>query len=487
MANRSLQWASILVIGFAILALLPAFSISLGLPTEGDAVSYRVPILKWMLRHGTYPNWSWTYVDDYPMLGELLMLPFFAIKESLARIVPMFFYMASATFAAALSLSIFPSQMEERKKQFLFSFACSLSLHPLLLQSNAFMVDNIASTFSLAALYFCLEKKTKLTIFSTAMALATRYSVWGFFPGVFFANFRLKRNGYWMIAIALLGAAPFLLRNQILNQNPFFPLFQDWLYGQKVYSFDSWGRGKGLVAFLLFPFDLLFTNSFVNPFFDIPLKEEVRIFPYHFTLYTVGFFFQILVAAAVVVAIKEGRRSIGLNLKYIFLNPKFQATIIFMSCHFFTWWFGSQQLRFLGPELLLTTSFLSVFLLRRSPKVLNLLVLSLGICSIANVHLHSWKLAAGRIMPDREQAFVQEHLACIQSLQLQAGEIVGLKNPAFILGYGNYDFMYLPPYPHYFPSRKVPDYLVDEALDKKISGYELWPRESPCAFRKVKD
>lgn len=483
MTTRSLRWAPIFVIVFAVLALLPAFWIPLGLPTEGDAVSYRVPILKWILRHGTYPNWPWTYVEDYPMLGELLMLPFFVLTESLARIVPIFFYLASAAFAAALSLELFPAANNTRKDQFIFSFACTLSIHPLLLQSNALMVDNIATAFSLAALYFFLRDKTKFTVAASALALATRYSAWGLFPGLLLASIWLSRKRTWLLALALIGAIPFLLRNQILNQNPFFPLLHDWIQGQQAYPFDVWGRGKGLVAILLFPFDLLITNSFVNPIFDIPQKTEIKIYPHHFTLYTVGFFFQALVLLSLAVAVgtfSSFKDKVRRNSR----DARIQAALLIFGCHFLSWWFGSQQLRFLGPELALCTGVLSIFLYRSLPKYFSFSLLIVAFASITNVHMYTWKLALGKIPLDRDMPFVQEQLKCIKSLGLQKGEVVGRKNPALTLGYGDYDFMYLPPYPHYYPSEIRPDYIVDEPLTVSIPEYDLWPRENPCAFKK---
>jgi hypothetical protein len=65
------RWAGLT----ALLLALPAVLLPLGLRAEADAVDYRVPMLQWMLRHRTLPSWPWTPIDNYPMLGELLMLP----------------------------------------------------------------------------------------------------------------------------------------------------------------------------------------------------------------------------------------------------------------------------------------------------------------------------------------------------------------------------------------------------------------------------
>lgn len=68
-SDQTIILCSHLVVVFSVILAMPAFTIPLGLPPEGDAVDYRVPLIKWIIRHHSYPNWSWSLVDDYPSLG----------------------------------------------------------------------------------------------------------------------------------------------------------------------------------------------------------------------------------------------------------------------------------------------------------------------------------------------------------------------------------------------------------------------------------
>lgn len=492
--GRWLGYLSWLVILFAFLALLPSFWVPIGLPQEGDAVAYRVPLLKWILRHHAYPNWPWTYVEDYPVLGELLLLPFFAVSEKLIRVVPIFFYFSSAVLAVKISLEIFPLTKEGRRDFFFFCLANALALHPLLLQSNAVMVDNAATTFALASLYCCLRLRAGCSSVFLGLALATRYSAWGFFPGALLANLRMewesvrkRGRSLWMVALSLLLVAPFLARNLALNGNPVFPLLNDWINGEPAFRFDSWGRGKGLGDLLLFPYDLLYTNSFENPFFDVDPAFKVLVPVEHFSFYTVGFLFSLQLLLVAALALTGGRKTLEVARRAS-VRPGTQALLLFLGCHFVFWWVGSQQLRFLVPELLLASVLMTRYFYPRLARPLLLLPLAGAVFSIFSVHSHAWQLAAGKIPNNRDLPFVRQNLDCIDRLNLRPGEVVGHQRPGLYLGYGDYDFVYLPPYPHYFlPGGTAPeaDYVMDDLNAGAYPGYEPWPRERPCAFRKL--
>src|SRR5207253_11389847 len=104
--KNPLYWAGLGISIFAFLVALPSLLTAIGLPPEGDAVDYHVPIIKWMLKYHRYPNWPWTVVDDFPMLAEILMLPFFAIYGGLGRLVTITAYFACAVFGALIVRSV---------------------------------------------------------------------------------------------------------------------------------------------------------------------------------------------------------------------------------------------------------------------------------------------------------------------------------------------------------------------------------------------
>ena len=477
--SRWLPRFSLLVLAFSLVALLPSFWVPIGMPQEADAIAYRIPILKWILRHQSYPNWDWTFIDDYPLLGEFLLLPFFAIGEKMVRVVPLFFYFACGILSARIAMEIFP---HKQKHLFLFCLVGTLALHPMLLQSNAVMTDSISCAFILACTYFCLRKRARTGSIFLSLGMATRYSVWGFYPAAILAGmifFKDKKRVLLLFLLGASGAMPFMLRNFSLTGNPFFPLLNQWINGKLIFPFDSWGRGKGPVELLLFPFDLLYTNSFVKPIFDLDPTVNLPFYPYTFNTYTVGLFFQFQLVLALGFAASKGKQAIK-KLRNAFENEKFQFACVFFLIHFAAWWLGSQQLRFLLPELLVASAVLLRFIGTNS--ILAMIVLCVAPISMATTHWHSWQLALGKISHSKDLAIVQDSLDCVNRLALQPGQVVGLRNPGLFLGYGNFDFMYLPPYPHAIETNIQPDYTLE--APEIQDAYEPWPKERPCAFRK---
>lgn len=189
--NKLPERVYLAVVLLALLACLPALFVPLGLSAEGDAVDYRVPLLKWILRHHALPDWRWTFVDDYPLLGDLLMLPFVAVKPELARVVSITAYFAAAAFGAGVGVELSPPAA--RRPLFLFYFAGLLGLRPLVVPATLVMVDNVATAFALGALYFLLRRSYDRSAALLACALATRYTIWGAAPGALLAYWQLEK------------------------------------------------------------------------------------------------------------------------------------------------------------------------------------------------------------------------------------------------------------------------------------------------------
>jgi hypothetical protein len=482
--HKILPAISLLLLCFSILSLLPSFWVPIGLPHEGDSLNYRIPILKWMLRHGTYPNWPFTFVDDYPMFGELLMLPFFAISPTFARIVPIFFYICSGFFAAKIAEEFFPSAFsaKERKNFFFFLFANILALHPLLLQSNILMVDNIATAFTLASIFFYLRSKETLSGLTLGLAMASRYSIWGAAIGGFFAHFlKRKKIPFRFFILIILCIFPFIFRNFLYNHNPVFPIFSNWLNDQATFEFDRWGRGKGILDLLLFPFDLLYTNSFERSLFDTN-------FPYFdYFIYTVGTGFSILSVVTLFVFLKNILTSIEF-FKSCLKDQKNQIILSYSIFHFFYWWVGSQQLRFIVLELLLIYSALLFYFYKKFPKFISLIICLTSFYSITNVHLESWKIAFGISKAYQDLPFVKSHLQCLERISPDRQTLIAHNKPDTFLGFGNYDFVFLPPHAYATSPKNYqpqsPDFIFDGENLSSIEGYSLWPKNDPCVWKK---
>jgi len=487
--DRALFLACLITILAALLACVPAFFVPIGFLAEGDALDYRVPILKWMLRHGSYPNWNWTFVDDYPMLGELLMLPFFALKQELARVVAVLAYFGAAAFGALIGVELLPERLAgEKRAFFLFALASLLGLQPLLVQADHVMVDNVASCFALGSLWLLLRGKTLPAACLMAGALATRYMIWGAAPGAA-AALLLLRNGQKNRArevvlftlVAGLGALPFLVRNALLNGNPFFPLLNDLFGGEPIAAFDGWGRGKGLLELLLFPYDLLYTNSFVRALFDTKAPPD------GYYVYKLSFLFYIQLFLVLLIDLLHGREILR-SLRKVAASPKVRAVALFGLFHFLFWWLGSQQLRFFGCGLALANLFLLYYLFTRLPKGLVVALALLPLAAILLVRQESWRIAFGKQVSLRDSGYVLSAERCFQRAGLQPGDVVGFPNRDVINGYFDFDFVFLSPNnlfikPPGQPSAPLPRFVYSGIDFSDREGYLRWPEEKPCLLR----
>lgn len=483
-----LERACLLTIALSLLAALPALLVPPGLSAEGDALDYRIPLMKWILRHGAYPDWRWTFVDDYPLLGELLMLPFLALKTELARLVPILAYAAAAAFTGAIGAELLPAERRAEKKAFfLFAFASALGLQPLLVQSNHVMVDNIAAAFALGSLYFLLRERTGASALLMAGALATRYSIWGAAPGAVFALLILRPPGSrakeaaWFTAVASLGALPFVARNLLLHGNPVFPLLNGFFQGAPVTAFDGWGRGQGPLALLLFPYDLFYTNSFVKEIFD------TRTLSHGFYVYKVGNLFYLQLAALLLLALRFPS-SLAASLRTH--NPKARAVAVFALCHFAAWWAGSQQLRFLGCGLALLNLCVLLPLFTRAPKPLLAALALAPLLAVGAVQQESWRLALGRERPLRDTGYVQSARNCFERAGVGPAALVGFPNRDVTNGFFDYDFVFLSPNNLYVAlpgaaPAPVPDFVYSGLDFRPREGFEPWPKNEPCLLKKA--
>jgi hypothetical protein len=486
--DRALRLACLATIALTALACLPALFVPLGFAAEGDALDYRVPILKWMLRHHAYPGWPWTFVDDYPMLGELLMLPFFAAKQELARLVAIAAYFGAGAFGAGAGVELAAPARERRRELFLFLFASLLGLQPLLVQATHVMVDNVAACFALGALYFLLRRRSGLSAAFLGAALATRYTVWGAAPGALLALWRLEAGvpraaRFRLLAryagIALLPVLPFLLRNLALNGNPVFPLLEGLFHGRAVSVYEGWGRGTGLLSLALFPYDLLYTNTFVKELFD------TRTYSGGFYVYRLGGLFYLQLAACLALAASSPRRAKDALLGAL-RSPRAQAAALFGLGLFVVWWYGSQQLRFLGAALVLLNLALLLPLSRRAPRLALVAFALLPLLAVAAVEQEAWRIAFGNEESFRHSAYVESAERCFARAGVASTALVGFHDRDALNGYFDYDFVFLPGSNLALPSPHAPaaDYIYSGIDFRPVPGYVPWPASKPCLLKR---
>ena len=474
--DRLLQIASLAVVVFAFVLALPAFFVPLGLPIEGDGVDYRVPLIRWMLRHGAYPNWPWTMVDDYPTAGELLMLPFYALHPALARVVPLLGYLGFGAAAGAIAARLGEGKCGlSRRALFLTGCAWALALRPAALQSNALMNDTLTAAFLLGSLACLLEKRIAWAGVLTALALGTRYSAWGSaacLPIIAFLvadgpRLRKAREMILFSAIAGLGALPFMTRNFLVNdRHPFFPVDSPAVMAN--WGVLDYGRGSDLLSFLLLPFDLLYTNSFERGIFD----------------YTLGklFYLQLLaLLAAFAWRLFPARKASRIPAKKARDSRPWLAAL-FAFVHLVVWFRSSQQLRFLVPALMLLDLGILLLVARwAGPRLLAASTLA-GALSVLSVQMDSVRIALGR----QESPFVRnaaEAEDCFRRAGVGSTETIGYLHRDGMLGFFDHDFTFLQTHTYSVPGQEPPPTRWVYTQEPLV-GYVPWPGGDPCLLKR---
>lgn len=472
-SDQLLQIVATGVILLTALLALPALLVPLGLPIEGDAVDYRVPLLRWMLRHATYPNFSWTMVDDYPMLGELLMLPLFFLHPALARLVPILAYLALGIAGGEIAVLLDRGRSNHsRRALFLMGMAWALSFRPLLLQSNVLMVDNLASAFFLFAGIFAVRGRAGLAGLCAACGLATRYNVWGSVAALplivfYFAPKRKAVSAVLFCAIAALGAVPFMVRNYFVNHGHlFFPVDAPEIMSQ--WGVLQYGRGQDFLSFLLLPFDLLYTNSYVSGIFD----------------YTLGKLFYVqLAAVAFALGIALWRTERPSSPGRIESAVPVMGLWLLALVHLLIWFRSSQQLRFLVPSLIVLNMGMLVFVAQRVHRVALVGLTMACMLSVVSVQRDSLAIAFGRVESPFESGRRKAE-ECFRRAGV-GSEVLAFVHRDGVLGYFDHDFVFLPGHPYYVNGSEVPkvSWLYAETA---TVGYEAWPKGNPCLQRRIK-
>lgn len=461
--DQLLQLAGLAVMATAFLLALPSLLVPLGLPIEGDAVDYRVPLIRWALRHHSYPNFSWAMVDDYPALGELLMLPLFALFPSLARLVPLAAYFGLGVAGGFIAVTLDRGRSGlSRAALFWAGAAWTIAFRPVALQSNVLLVDNLASCFFLFSALYAVRGLAVAAGLAAAAALATRYNVWGSAAALpllvcYFAPAGKKAvAALHFCSIACLGALPFMVRNFFLNGgHPFFPVDAPQLMVSS--GLFDYGRGRDLLSLLLFPFDLLYTNTFVRGFFD----------------YTVGKLFY-LQAFAVAASALRGRAKERLRCGW---HAPSLALWSIALVHFLIWFQSSQQLRFLVPSLMVLNLGMFVLLARRVGALALAGLTLLGALSVLSVQRDSIAIAFGRMVSPFEASRARA-VDCIGRAGV-GGEALASPHRDGFLGFIENDFYFLPGHPYHVPGAEAPAPKWVYAQEP-MEGYEPWPREKPC-------
>lgn len=473
------RFSGLIIFVLAILTTIPSFFVPLGLPPEADAVDYRIPIIKWILRHGSYPNWPWSYVDDFPMLAELIMAPFYAISPGLARIVPLSFHLLAGISAGGICNSlmkeIFPDRKFRPSTWILLAGAWIVCLRPLAIQINIFLTDTAATALALLSIWMVLENRIKLAGLGMGLCLATKYFMWPLSVGIFaLVVYRAENRSRFRSILDFSGIAavfilPLLIRNYLVNAgNPFFPLFENIFRpsGENLEPWlDGYGRGKTLLDLFLFPFDLVYTNSFVKSFYDYTVGKS---FLTHLTI----FLFLILMGG------KEAR----LKISAFFKSRSVKAILLLIAFNTLIWFFSSQQLRFYALPLALmeVLFFIVISQLRRNWIVWITL---LNCFSLLSIQKDSILIGIG-LRPNQFQDDYLKAKTCFDRVPNLYSSIVGYTGRDNTLGYFDFDFRFVGWHVYGIAreqfSEGKPNFVFGTLDNSKFVGYVPWPIENPC-------
>ncbi len=274
-----------------------------GFSMEGDALDYRYSIVKMIQENHSIPILPWTYNDDYPLLGEVLFALSLKVSMWGPRIVSALSYVSFSAATFMMARSFLPGVWA------LLVVLISMTSTLVTAQDNLWMVDLMASSFSLWAIYFLMRAaKAKdfkhwnlvLAGLFSGFAMLTRYTqmpvtamlalmwlLWSSTCDVMLGSplprFFKKRvqEGLLYLVPALFVFLPLLVRNSIVNHNPLFP-FLTSIFGGKdltvsraaeifgVFA-NHCGFERGFLDFLLLPYRFAFyVDAFdysVGPYF----------------------------------------------------------------------------------------------------------------------------------------------------------------------------------------------------------------------------
>jgi|GEM_PF-2878115 len=480
------KWLLQFAFVFVLLALLPAFALPLGINWENDAADYRIPIVRWILRHHAYPNWSWTFVDDYPMLPELLMVPFYAMTPVLVRLVPVAAYIGTSLLFGSL-VSNWQKRKNSSNADLLFWVATTwaLSLRPLGIQACALMTDMWVAMGIIGAIGAVERRSLPALFFFSALAAASRYSA---IPALVALVLSLllaypKEWKLWGIAAFgfFAGLFPTMVRNVIVNEgNPIFPLAIKFFGPAQVNDptsmhFSWFGRGTSLYDLALLPYDLLITNSFFKGLYDYVLGK-----PYLIQLAAVCFIVPFL-------CWKNRRMGRIQPLDRISApDAFFRFLVIFLILSTIVWFYSAQQMRYLVATLLISQALLIHFLFQRKAMVtatlLGLLCIP-GMISLQSEYVRTIR-DHSRSSSLTEYARVKDCFA-----MLPTGTLVGHSGRYGVLAFFDYDFVFVGSNP-FRVSRKpdvleTPEFIFGNLDPRYGNTYEPWPMGEPCMFKKV--
>ena len=276
-------------------------------PVSKDALTHHLAVPKLYLNHGgiyEIPSLEFSY---YPMNIDLLyMIPLYLGNDILAKYIHFIF----ALLTGWLIFDYLKRRINNLSA--LFGALLFLSIPIIVKLSVTVYVDLGLVFFSTASILFLLKWAEKdfqlkyliISALSCGFALGTKYNglivlflLTLFIPFIYsryFQNstrsqYRAIYYGAFFLFISLLLFSPWLIKNFIWTNNPFYPLFDNWFNPANVDSINSIGPfaqrrmlyQESLWETLLIPLRIFFQGQDNNPrYFDGKLNLFLVILPF---------------------------------------------------------------------------------------------------------------------------------------------------------------------------------------------------------------
>ena len=271
--------------------LLAGFLLVLTPETGKDALIYHLAVPKLYLRQHGFFFIPGNVFAGYPLLGEMhYLLALFIQNDILAK--AMHYAVLCGTL---LGISLFIRFLMRENGFPALSILIFVTIPSVFAVSHAAYNDLFVTFFTLAAFYSFLrwsEEKSHIWLILCAIfsgsAAACKYTALLLVPlgclGILWINFHHKTGALRALrhialyaAGAFIAGSPFYLKNWIVTGNPFYPFFYDIFGGlgwdadqARLYDLfiQNLGMGKGLMDYLLLPWNLSFRAKLDSPQFD---------------------------------------------------------------------------------------------------------------------------------------------------------------------------------------------------------------------------
>ena len=423
--NRYILFVALGISIFIGIIVFRALLLPLHLPQEYDALNYHLTLPRQHLILNSFKHIGWSSADLFPIPIQFSLAPYWLIQEIPSKFIQIFF----ALGLLAVSLSLLSRFNKNAFLSFSIVAIAILGSHNVGIQMPVLMLDIVICYLFIASVDSFLRKRFVLS------AVEFTFFIWSksfYFPQVvlifillFLGRFFLKKIRkarvswvfkvssrdeliskealrkmvMYVLCFSIIIGGPFVIKSLYYSGTPLFPFFpgltnfscmdkssthwQSILLSsqQHLSTKDSYGSGRSLLDFLKHLWIVAVPEEGVMNRYDYPLGLPYLLFIAPFFYCTINAF----------------RKKI------------FPILPLFAISYWLTWWFGSQQTRFLYIPLIIV--FITVTIQVKQPSRLFMLALIFSLCintvSIFRAHYKDFSKPIIEILREKDKKLIQ--------------------------------------------------------------------------------